>query len=56
MYSIQILKAGLNHVLPMNQEFDTKRTLRESLKEEESSDLGEKVSSYALVNRPSPPF
>jgi len=40
----------------MNQELDGKRNAREPLNEEESADLRAKASSYALVNRHSPPF
>jgi hypothetical protein len=40
----------------MNAELDGKRIAREPLKEEESADLRAKMSSYALVNRHSPPF
>jgi hypothetical protein len=40
----------------MNAELDSERVAREPLKEEESSDFRAKVSSYALVNRHSPPF
>jgi len=51
-----MLKAGMVPVFPMNQELDGKRKAREPLNEEESADLRAKASSYALVNRPSPPF
>jgi hypothetical protein len=51
-----MLKARLGHILAMNQELGGKRNMREPLKEEESADLRAKASSYALVNRPSPPF
>ncbi len=40
----------------MNSELDGKRNVREPLNEEESADLRAKASSYALLNRPSPPF
>jgi hypothetical protein len=40
----------------MNQELDGKRKTRVPLTEEESADLRAKMSSYALLNRPSPPF
>jgi hypothetical protein len=40
----------------MNPELDGERTAREPLNEEESADVRAKVSSYALVNRHSPPF
>jgi len=40
----------------MNQELDGKRNAREPLTEEEKADLRAKASSYALLNRPSPPF
>jgi hypothetical protein len=40
----------------MNPELDGKRSAREPLNEEESADLGAKATSYALLNRPSPPF
>jgi hypothetical protein len=40
----------------MNQELDGKRVQREPVNEEEKADLRAKISSYALVNRHSPPF
>lgn len=40
----------------MNQELDGKRNQREPLNEDEKADLRAKASSYALLNRPSPPF
>jgi len=40
----------------MSQELDGKRNVREPLNEEEKADLRAKASSYALLNRPSPPF
>lgn len=40
----------------MNPELDSKRRPREELSEEESAALRAKASSYALLNRPSPPF
>jgi len=40
----------------MNAELEGKRTVREPVKEEETSDSRAKALSYALLNRPSPPF
>ncbi len=40
----------------MSQQLDGKRNPREPLTEEEKADLRAKASSYALLNRPSPPF
>jgi len=40
----------------MNQELDGKRNAREPLNEEEKEALRAKASTYALLNRPSPPF
>jgi len=51
-----ILKAVGGSVLSMNPELDGKRIAREPLNEEEKADLRAKASSYALLNRPSPPF
>ena len=56
MYSMKILKGGPGRVLVMIQELDGKRRGREPLTEEESADLRAKAKSYALLNRPSPPF
>jgi hypothetical protein len=40
----------------MNQELDGKRKALEPLNEEENAAIRAKASTYALVNRPSPPF
>ena len=56
MYYTKILKAGSACLFPMNPELDGKRNAREPLNEEEKADLRAKASSYALLNRPSPPF
>ena len=40
----------------MSQELEGKRNVREPLNEEEKADLRAKASTYALLNRPSPPF
>lgn len=40
----------------MSQQLDGKRNTREPLTEEEKADLRAKAISYALLNRPSPPF
>jgi hypothetical protein len=40
----------------MNQELDGKRNAREPLNEEEKAAIRAKASTYALLNRPSPPF
>jgi hypothetical protein len=53
---MQILKANTRPVFSMNPELDGKRKAREPLDEVESADLRAKASSYALLNRPSPPF
>ncbi len=51
-----MLKAGQVSFFPMNQQLDGKRNPREPLSEEERADLRAKAASYALLNRPSPPF
>jgi hypothetical protein len=56
MYSMKILKASPGLLLAMSQELDGKRKAREPLNEEEKADLRAKAMSYALLNRPSPPF
>jgi len=56
MYYTKILKACSDVVIRMNPELDGKRNAREPLNEEEKADLRAKASSYALLNRPSPPF
>ena len=40
----------------MSQELDGKRNAREPLEEKEKADLRAKAATYALLNRPSPPF
>jgi hypothetical protein len=40
----------------MNPELEGKQSARQPVKEEESTDTGAKALSYALLNRPSPPF
>jgi hypothetical protein len=40
----------------MNPVLDGNRTAREPANEEESTELRAKALSYALLNRPSPPF
>lgn len=56
MYSMKILKAGGVDIFAMNQELDGKQKVREPLDEEEKAALRAKAYSYALLNRPSPPF
>jgi hypothetical protein len=43
-------------ILSMNPELEGKEGAREPVNEEESTDVRAKASSYALLNRPSPPF
>jgi hypothetical protein len=52
---MKILKARPGLVFLMSQELDGKRKVREPLSEEEAA-IRAKASTYALVNRPSPPF
>jgi len=40
----------------MSQQLDGQRNVREPLNEEEKAALRAKASTYALLNRPSPPF
>lgn len=40
----------------MSQELDSKRSTREALNEQEKAELRAKAQSYALLNRPSPPY
>jgi len=40
----------------MSQQLDGKRNPREPLTEEEKEELKARLASYALLNRPSPPF
>jgi hypothetical protein len=40
----------------MNPELEGKRVAREPVNEEESTDNRAKALSYALLNRPSPPY
>jgi hypothetical protein len=56
MKAMKILKAGRGHVFHMNQELDGKQKARAPLNEEEKAALRAKAFSYALLNRPSPPF
>jgi len=53
---MHILKAPAGNTLSMNPELEGKRVAREPVKEEESTDVGAKALSYALLNRPSPPY
>jgi hypothetical protein len=55
MFSMKILKASGGTFSHMNQELDRSKA-REQPSEEEKADLRAKASSYALLNRPSPPF
>jgi hypothetical protein len=56
MYSMKILKAHGGLLPGMSQELDGKQKAREPLNEEEKAALRAKATSYALLNRPSPPF
>jgi hypothetical protein len=56
MQDTQILKTGCGRVFPMTQQLDGKLKPREPLPEEEKAALRAKASTYALLNRPSPPF
>jgi hypothetical protein len=40
----------------MNNELEGKQSAPEPVNEEESIDVRAKASSYALLNRPSPPY
>jgi len=40
----------------MNPELEGKRSEREPVNDEESTDVRAKALSYALLNRPSPPY
>jgi hypothetical protein len=40
----------------MNAELETKPVKREQVSEEELTELQAKARTYALLNRPSPPF
>jgi hypothetical protein len=40
----------------MNPELEEVKSAREPVNEEESTDVRAKASSYALLNRPSPPY
>jgi hypothetical protein len=56
MYSTHILKTSAQNVLSMSPEPEGKLGAREPVKEEEPTDARAKALSYALLNRPSPPF
>jgi len=51
-----MLKTPAREVLSMSPELEGKRGAREPADEEESTDVRAKALSYALLNRPSPPF
>jgi len=40
----------------MDPELEEEESAREPVNEEESTDVRAKASSYALLNRPSPPY
>jgi hypothetical protein len=56
MYATHILKGLAMDTSSMEPELEGKPIAREPVNDEESTDVRAKTLSYALLNRPSPPY